>query len=76
VGGGELVRAAVEEVYAALDLEVDTTTAGSLDEVLPGVTTDAVGAAVREAYEAGEPGQLDGALYDAARALAPRHRAD
>jgi octanoyl-[GcvH]:protein N-octanoyltransferase len=74
VGGGELVRAAVEEVYAALDLDVDPATAGSLDGVVPGVTADEVAAHVRAAYEVGDPVTPDAALYEAARGLAGRHR--
>jgi hypothetical protein len=77
VGGGERVRRAVEEVYAALDLDVDPATAGSLDEVVPGATPDAVTARVLGAYGAAElgPTRPDEALLAGARALAARHRA-
>jgi lipoate-protein ligase A len=78
VGGGADVRAAVAAVYAALALEVDPATAGSLDEVLPGVTAEDVAERIRGAYaEAArlEPRGLDAELVEAARALAPRHAA-
>jgi lipoate-protein ligase A len=79
VGGGETVRALVAAVYAALELDVDATTAGSLDEVAAGLGIDAVADAIREAYasRAGglRPSEPDDALYARARELLPRHRA-
>jgi lipoate-protein ligase A len=75
VGGGAAVRAAVTAVYAALGLDVDPATAGALDEVLPGVTADAVAERLRAAYGAGAPGDVDAGLLAAARELAQAHRA-
>jgi octanoyl-[GcvH]:protein N-octanoyltransferase len=78
VGGGADLRAAVAEVYAALGLPVDPSTAGALDEVLPGVGIDAVEGAIRAAYarESGiESRAPDPELLAAARALEPRHAA-
>jgi lipoate-protein ligase A len=78
VAGGDDVRAMIEALYAALEIDVDPSTAGALDEVLPGVAVDAVAAAIRDAYAGGrrlsraEPGPE---LLAAARALIPRHAA-
>ena len=74
VGGGARIRAAVTRLYRALELDVDPATAGSLDEVVPGVTVEAVAERVRAAY-GGEEVEPDEALLERARALAPRHRA-
>jgi octanoyl-[GcvH]:protein N-octanoyltransferase len=77
VGGGARVRAAVTAIYAALELDVDPSTAGSLDEIVPDVTVDAVAKRVRAAYGATDlaPVAPDEALLERARALLPRHRA-
>jgi octanoyl-[GcvH]:protein N-octanoyltransferase len=76
VGGGHGLRAAVADVYAALELPVDVATAGALDEQLPGVRVDDVVRALRGAYAdlPLEPRRVDAALLIAARALVPRHR--
>jgi octanoyl-[GcvH]:protein N-octanoyltransferase len=74
VGGGDAVRAAVTAVYGALGLDVDPATAGALDDVLPGVSADAIADRVRAAYGAGAPVAPDAALLAAARELAERHR--
>jgi lipoate-protein ligase A len=77
-GGGPELRAAIESIYDALEIPVDPATAGALDEELPGVTPDDVARAVRAAYAADlrlEPAGVDDELLDAARSLAPRHRA-
>jgi len=76
VGGGANLRTMVGEVYGALGLDVDPTTAGALDDELPGVTVEDVADVIRDAYavSAGlEPAELDPQLLAAARALAPRH---
>jgi lipoate-protein ligase A len=73
VGGGPELRAWIAALYAALDLEVDPATAGALDEALPGVTVDAVAAAVRADYAPAQPVAPSPALFAAARALIPRH---
>ncbi len=77
-GGGPMLRAAIEAVYAELAIAVDPATAGALDELVPGVTAEQVARALRDAYAVDrrlEPRAPDAALLDAARALraaAPR----
>jgi octanoyl-[GcvH]:protein N-octanoyltransferase len=75
VGGGARVREAVTRLYAALELDVDPATAGSLDELVPGATAGEVAARVRAAYGAAglEPVEPGGALLARARELVPRH---
>jgi octanoyl-[GcvH]:protein N-octanoyltransferase len=74
-GGGADVRAAIEPIYAALELPVDLATVGALDEELPGVTVEKVVERLVQAYDVDpEPRELDAALLDAARELVPRHR--
>jgi octanoyl-[GcvH]:protein N-octanoyltransferase len=77
VGGGPQLRAAIASIYAALEIAIDPSTVGALDEDLPGVTPDDVAERVRDAYAAGsrlEPLEPDAELLDAARALTARHR--
>jgi hypothetical protein len=71
-GGGARIREAVTAIYGALGLDVDPATAGSLDEVVPGVTPEAVAARVRAAY-GGVEVTADAALLERARALVARH---
>ena len=76
VGGGERLRSVIREVYGALGLDVDPTTAGALDDELPGVRVDRVAHVVAEAYAADallQPAGIDADLLAAARSLAPRH---
>jgi octanoyl-[GcvH]:protein N-octanoyltransferase len=76
-GGGPELRAAIEPIYAALGVAVDPAVAGALDEELPGVTAADVARRVRAVYAADlrlEAGDVDAAVLDAARELAPRHR--
>jgi octanoyl-[GcvH]:protein N-octanoyltransferase len=47
VGGGDLIRAAVTDIYAALELDWDPATAGAIQDVAPHVTPEAVEAALR-----------------------------
>jgi octanoyl-[GcvH]:protein N-octanoyltransferase len=71
VRGGARVRAVLEDVNAALGLEWDPATAGAAEDVVPGLTVDAVERAVLDAY--GEPlatGSLDEATVARARSLA------
>jgi octanoyl-[GcvH]:protein N-octanoyltransferase len=75
VGGGPELRAMVAALYAALELEVDPATAGALDECRPGITADAVEAAVRADHGALVEAEPDAATLAAARALIPRHAA-
>jgi len=76
-GGGPALRAAIEAVYVELAIAVDPAVAGALDELVPGVTAERVGHALRDSYAVDlrlAPRTLDAGLLDAARALAPRHR--
>jgi octanoyl-[GcvH]:protein N-octanoyltransferase len=42
VGGGAAIRAALTDIYAALELDWEPSTAGALQDVAPHVTTEAV----------------------------------
>src|SRR4051794_29140843 len=55
VGDGPGVRAVLRDVYRALGLEWDDATAGAVDEEVPGVTPEAVEAAIAAAYNGLEP---------------------
>ena len=61
----------LDDVYAALEFDWDATTAGAIDEEVPGVTLDAVENAVIEAFGKLEPATLDEATLALARRLAP-----
>lgn len=50
VGGGDLVRAALTDIYAALELDWAPSTAGALQDVAPHITPDAVETALRAAF--------------------------
>jgi lipoate-protein ligase A len=76
-GGGRDLRAAIADIYGALELSVDVATAGALDEELPGVAAGDVARVLRDAYapDTGlEPRDPDAELLAAARALVARHR--
>jgi octanoyl-[GcvH]:protein N-octanoyltransferase len=73
VSDGPALRTMVAALYAALGLEVDPSTAGALDEVLPGVTVETVAAAIRDSYGDVVPAVPGPALVAEARALIPRH---
>jgi octanoyl-[GcvH]:protein N-octanoyltransferase len=75
VGGGADVRAAVTAVYGDLGLDVDPSTAGALDDVLPEITVEDIAARVRAAYDAGDAVAPDAELLAAARGFVERHRA-
>jgi octanoyl-[GcvH]:protein N-octanoyltransferase len=49
VGGGDLIRAALTDIYAALELDWDPSTAGAIQDVAPGITPESVEAALRAA---------------------------
>lgn len=75
-GGGPELRAAIAAIYAALEIPVDTATAGALDEELAGVGADDVARSLHDAYAADfelEPRDPGAELLDAARELVPRH---
>ena len=73
VGGGARLRAAISDVYGALELPVDVASAGALDEHVPGVSAEDVERALREAYGDRELFEPDADLHAAARTLVPRH---
>jgi octanoyl-[GcvH]:protein N-octanoyltransferase len=77
IADGDRLRAALFDVYRALEIAWLPTTAGALDDVAPGVTLDAVEAAVLAAR--GEdidliPGTIDAETLALARKLEERHR--
>jgi octanoyl-[GcvH]:protein N-octanoyltransferase len=77
VGGGDRLRAALFDVYRALEIAWQPATAGALDDVAPGVTLAGVEAAVLAAR--GEDtkliaGTVDAATLGLARSLEERHR--
>jgi lipoate-protein ligase A len=72
VQDGPRLRALIGDVYDALGLDVVPSTAGTLDERLPGITAGRVAALVAAAYR-GAPAPLDDELVAAARVLLPRH---
>jgi octanoyl-[GcvH]:protein N-octanoyltransferase len=79
VRGGARVRAALEDVNAALGLEWDPATAGAAEDEVPGLSVDEVERAVLDAYAAAglgplEPGELDATTVARARELAARVR--
>lgn len=63
VEGGDRIRAALEDVYAALALDWDPATAGAADAGRPGLTSTAVAGAVVDALR--RRGPLDVAALDA-----------
>ncbi len=71
VGDGASIRAVLRDVYGALEFEWDESTAGALDEEVPGLTLDAVEAAIIAAYPDLEPADLDEDTLALARRLAP-----
>jgi octanoyl-[GcvH]:protein N-octanoyltransferase len=76
VAGGERLRSVIAEIYATLGLAVDPARAGALDDELPGLAVERVGAAILAGYERTGPLTHVGAddeLRDAARALVARH---
>jgi hypothetical protein len=73
-GGAEL-RATVVAIYDALELDVDASVAGAVDEALPGVTANEVLHAVREAYGPLRRRELPADLLALARGLKGRHAA-
>jgi octanoyl-[GcvH]:protein N-octanoyltransferase len=77
VGGGDRLRGALFDVYRALEIPWRPATAGALADVAPGISIEAVEAAVLAAR--GEDRELVDATVDAdtlalARTLEPRHR--
>ncbi|MGZ8632886.1 MAG: lipoate--protein ligase family protein [Solirubrobacteraceae bacterium] len=77
VGDGDRLRAALFDVYRALEIAWRPETAGALEDVAPGVTLPAVEAAVLAAR--GEdieliPGTVDAETLGLARTLEERHR--
>jgi octanoyl-[GcvH]:protein N-octanoyltransferase len=73
VAGGAPLRAALVDVYRALDLAWEPSTAGALDDVAPGIGIVDVERAIL-AGRAIAPAQLDDATLARARELEERHR--
>ena len=77
VGGGDRLRGVLFDVYRALEIAWQPTTAGALDDVAPGISIEAVEGAVLAAR--GEDreltdGTVDPATLELARTLEERHR--
>jgi len=77
VGHGPAIRAVLVDAYRALDLDFVPSTAGAIDDDVPGLDPAAVAAGVERALaardDAPEPGALDAETLTAARALRARH---
>jgi octanoyl-[GcvH]:protein N-octanoyltransferase len=77
VSGTERVRAVLTPVYAALDLEWEPSTAGSLEDEIPGLSwedaADAVLGRFGERYDLVEEAAFDEQTLDLARELEARH---
>jgi hypothetical protein len=73
VTGAGSLRAVLEDVYAALELDWDPATAGGVDDEVPGIGVDAVERAVLAAYGSEPHRALDAATLERARRLLPRH---
>jgi lipoate-protein ligase A len=77
VSGAERLRAALFDVYRALELAWSPSTAGALDDAAPGVTIAAVEEAILEARTQDRelvPASVDDATLTLARELEARHR--
>jgi octanoyl-[GcvH]:protein N-octanoyltransferase len=76
VGGGEQLRAALFDVYRALELSWDPATAGALDDAAPGVPVEALADAILAARGQGhelQPAGVDDRTLALARELEARH---
>ena len=77
VSGGDRLRAALVDVYRALDLAWDPVTAGALEDVLPGASSSAVEQALLAARARDREltaVAIDDRTLELARALETRHR--
>ena len=77
VSGGDRLRAALVDVYRALDLEWDAVTAGALEDVLPGASSAVVEQALLAARARDREltaVAIDDRTLELARALETRHR--
>jgi lipoate-protein ligase A len=77
VTGSELLRAVLEPVYEALELDWDPATVGAVEDEAAGVTLDDVEAAIVAELSRSselEPATLDGKTLAAAQELAAQHR--
>jgi octanoyl-[GcvH]:protein N-octanoyltransferase len=77
VGGSARLRPALIDVYRALELEWDPTTAGALDDVVPGVSISKVEDAILAAHARDRElttEAVDDATLELARVLEARHR--
>jgi octanoyl-[GcvH]:protein N-octanoyltransferase len=76
VSGSERLRAALEPVYEALDLDWDPATAASVEDEVPGVTLADVEEAVLDQFAGRwqlEPAELDADTLELAERLAAKH---
>ena len=71
VGGGDRLRGVLFDVYRALEIAWRPATAGALDDVAPGISIEAVEAAVLAAR--GEDRELTDGTVDAGDARAGAH---
>ena len=69
VGDGPSIRAVLTDVYAALAFDWTASTAGTVDEEVPGVSVDDVERAVIAAFNDLEPAELDQETLALARRL-------
>jgi octanoyl-[GcvH]:protein N-octanoyltransferase len=74
VGDGAGVRAVLDDVYGALELPWDASTAGAIAEEVPGVTVEQVRAAVITAYNDLEPADPGDDTLALARRLEAQRR--
>jgi lipoate-protein ligase A len=74
VADGRSIRAVLTDVYAALEFDWTATTAGAVDEEVPGTSVDDVERAVIAAFGALEPATLDPETLALAHRLEPLRR--
>jgi octanoyl-[GcvH]:protein N-octanoyltransferase len=74
VGDGPSIRAVLTDVYAALEFDWTATTAGAVDEEVPGITLDDVERVVIASFGALEPAPLDDQTLALAHRLEPQRR--
>jgi octanoyl-[GcvH]:protein N-octanoyltransferase len=74
VGDGPSIRAVLTDVYAALDFEWTATTAGAVDEEVPGISLDDIERAVIASFDHLRPAALDEQTLALAHRLEPLRR--
>jgi hypothetical protein len=76
VSGSQALRDILIPVYSALELEWDPSTAGALEDAIPGVTLEQTAGAILDELAASRElvsDSFDGGTIAAARELAPEH---